>query len=323
MLARLDAANFRDKLPIDASVKYSRALNEFITFNSLTLNTSTIFVWSALSSYKVHGGRITDSTSSAITTNVPVIVMKTSGGTNVEQDITATIDPAANDTEYTAQVLDYAKVSFGSDNALMSILELVAANQVSELADENIQSFFAAKGTELNIGLVRKVVRYISSVEGSLMSSSIFQARSLDFKWMAYHTTAASGSGLVMRFLDMTGASKGDGNYKGGIFSVTEATYDLVVQSIRAPWEITAADRIPDRIKGFAYIFLEAMDLLPKNKWYQGLRASSNLSPNEILAIKAAASKHKALTSATTGISAATDADTLTKAIDASGIGKL
>jgi len=210
----------------------------------------------------------------------------------------------ARDDDFSSSYYDFACALAANnfEKSAYHVLELCVANSVSTLDEKNIQSYFAMNGVnqELATQVLTRVINYLTSVIAPTTYPRVLTDRIERCVWLKYHTTYASGVGLVKKFLDAT--------QNGAVFAVTVGTIAAVNAALAAPWDPVLADAVPLTLKGLAYIFLDAIKLLPTNKWYQGEKGAAMITPAATIAVRAWAVTTQAFAANTGAITAAANA---------------
>jgi hypothetical protein len=279
-----------DRFPVPPPFVYDPDYKSFLKINSLTANVGTAVGW-ALSSV-VH---------ILVPGNSPPVDITV--GTNKVM----LSDPypfSASDSDITPQLFDLIVDLLRNDLAKAGIylLDLVGASQVSTLDEGNVQSYFASKGADFSVATVMKCLPYFCAVVEILYRDPDFINRVKDYEWLRYHTTYSSGTDLIVRVLESTNTTTAN----VGPYRVCASTYNAVMAAHAAPYDKVLSDRIPLALKGICHVHLEAIGLLPKNKWYQGLKGREILSPAAITAITTYAVRSTELQADKTAINSAT-----------------
>lgn len=195
------------------------------------------------------------------------------------------------------------------------LLDLVGASQVAALDDKNIESYFKSTGIELSITTIKRSLPFFTTVIDNLASDPHFIEKTKKFEWLRYHTTYASGNGLVMKLLEATNTTT---TYPGP-FNVPANIVTAVKDAVENPWDKEMSDKIPSTLKGIAHVYLEAIQMLPAAKWYQGERGRSNLTVSAVAAIKAYAVRVTELKANTDNIKKASSVREADTALAATG----
>jgi hypothetical protein len=282
--------------PIPSPYSWDDCYTDFVRKNSLNVNTGSITVWSMYAAMRL---------------------LKGEGGDNlgfhfgeVRTVVGAPWDEHWQTGEVTKGLYETASVLTFDQCAKAGIylLDLVGANQVAALDEKNIESYFKAAGCDIQVNMIHKALPYLSSYLENVMSEPDFVTRTRDFEWLKYHTTYASGNGLVLKMLEATGTTLTD----PGPFKVPAEIVRHVKKAVEDPFDKVASDHVPSTLKGIAHVYLESIQMLPAAKWYQGERGRSNLTVSAVAAIKAFAIKLTEIKANTKEIS---DSKTVAEAI--------
>jgi len=261
--------------PIPSPYVWDDCYTDFIKKNSLNVNTGSVTVWSMYASLRVLKGDKKDNLAFKFgETRVPV------GG---PWDDTWQTGEVTRGLFETTTVLTFDQCG----KAGIYLLDLVGANQVAALDEKNIESYFRAAGCDIQVNMIHKALPYLSSTLENVMSEPQFVVRTREFEWLKYHTTYASGNGLVLKMLEATGTTPTN----PGPFKVPAEIVEHVKKAVEDPFDKAASDHVPPTLKGIAHVYLEAIQMLPAAKWYQGERGRSNLTVSAVAAIKAFAIK--------------------------------
>lgn len=308
-------------IPMVMKREFRTNISDFITKNEMSTNMTTAIVWAMLFAAQMYFGvTLYDSTvalptggytaaHALMTIRMAPVPGATGGTATVVVPSVVLLDggsypQGAKDDDYTIAYYSFvsALVANGFMKPATHVLELCVANGVKLLDEANIGSYFAMNGvpSELAVAPILSTVNFLTS----MIPPSSFPKELINridaCIWLRYHTTYASGVGLVKRFLDSTS--------QGAIFGVTAATLALVQAAFDKPWDMKAADKIPLILKGLAFVFLGAINQLPANRWYQGEKGKELLAPTIISAVKVWALKTQELASNTVAITGATSA---------------
>jgi len=185
--------------------------------------------------------------------------------------------------------------------------ELVMCYQVKPLNRDNVKNYF--RGCGLGIGsttFILKFLKVASAKLGSLVEVDELRNKAILNKFVRNHTSYASSGGLVMRAYEELGKF-GDIVFDGNDIKEASAARD-------SPYSVTLAEKVSERSKVVAYIYLDVNGALPEN-WYQGTAAYEAAPPATKRILKTAFKKLAAVTVDTTTIDAAGTYDELAAAI--------
>ena len=280
------------KFPVSTPYTWHDDLASFLKKNDLPTNIGTATVYAMYGSviFYLEGKKF-----------IPSCTM---GGVNYK--FSDQLPDDAKDGEITIAIFTTTSLLVNKDfqKAFTYVLDLSGAAQVSALNEKNVESYFASTGVELNIAPIMKAIPFFAATLDNLSSMPEYQEKILELDWLKYHTTYASGNGLVMKVLEATGTTTNN----PGPFKVPATVVSAVEAAIKAPWDKGASDSVPMTLKGVSHVYLEAIGMLPTAKWYQGEKGKSNLSVAAIAAIRAYATT-------TTRLKANVDAITAAKTI--------
>jgi len=265
------SAKVSRKFPVVSPFSYEADLKDFLTKNGLSANQGTVTtyaMYAAMRHYLIPGEPAPHCTF---------------GGQ--DYDYTGALAANLNDADIPRGMVEVAKGLLDNqmEKAMLYVVDLAGANQVSSLDERNVQSYFLAAGVDIQISPIMKSIPYFSSILSKMVDSPLFQASILEFDWLRYHTTYASGNGLVLRVLESTGTTDSD----PGPFNVPGHIVKAVEEAVKNPWDKEASDDVPMTLKGIAHVYLEAIGMLPIAKWYQGEKGRSNLTLAAISAVRA------------------------------------
>lgn len=178
------------------------------------------------------------------------------------------------------------------------ILELVAANQVRRLTNENVVSYFQSINVErVNGATILSLIIPLSSVIGKVVTNDALRAVLSPTDWIRYHTNATSTPILVQRAIEFIGTSI------PGFWA--PATLNAVTAAIAAPWNKQLSDAIPRKAVAATHAILTALRQCPK-EWYQGNKAKTAMPASTYAAWILLAEKIQELTANEATIRAAT-----------------
>jgi len=195
------------------------------------------------------------------------------------------------------------------------LIELVTAQQTGSLDASNVSSYFKAAGYDISVNHVMAMLPYFASAFPKLNEGDWFNAARDEFKWLKYHTTVASGNGLVSKFLDATGTTVDN----PGPFKIPHEVVGAVQWSMLNAHDPRASDAVPLTLKGITHVYLDALGQLPSKPWYQGLSGRQALSPAAITAISQYAVCSNKLRGNTEEIRSSTTINAMDAALMASG----
>lgn len=289
--------------PIPSPYVWDDCYTDFIKKNSLNVNTGSITVWSMYASLRVLKGEGGDTLGFRFG--------------EVRAVVGAPWDDAWQTGEVTRGLYETASIlNFDHcSKAGIYLLDLVGANQVAALDEKNIESYFKAAGCDIQVNMIHKALPYLSSTLENVMSEPQFVERTKEFEWLRYHTTYASGNGLVLKMLEATGTTLTD----VGPFKVPAEVVRHVKKAVDDPFDKIASDQVPSTLKGIAHVYLESIQMLPAAKWYQGERGRANLTVSAVAAIKAFAIKLTQIKANTDEIVKATTVAEATHALQKTG----
>lgn len=289
--------------PVPSPHIWDDCFTDFIKKNSLNVNVGTVTLWSMYAAVRVLKGETGDNLGFRFgETRVPV------GAPWSEDWQTGEVTVGLYET---ASALTFDHCS----KAGIYLLDLVGANQVAALDEKNIESYFKAAGCDMAVNVIHKALPFLSSILENVMSEPTFVERTREFDWLKYHTAYASGNGLVHKLLEATGTTLTD----PGPFKVPAEVVRHVKKAVDDPFDKNASDQIPSTLKGIAHVYLEAIQMLPAAKWYQGEKGRANLTVSAVAAIKAYAIKVTQLKANTDQIAKATTVATATKELQDTG----
>jgi len=289
--------------PIPSPYSWDDCYTDFVRKNSLNVNTGSITVWAIYASMRL---------------------LKDETGDNlgfrfgeVRTVVGAPWDEHWQTGEVTRGLFETASVLTFDHCAKAGIylLDLVGANQVAALDEKNIESYFKAAGCDIQVNMIHKALPYLSSYLENVMSEPDFVTRTRNFEWLKYHTTYASGNSLVLKMLEATNTTPTN----PGPFRVPAEVVRHVKQAVDDPFDKVASDHVPSTLKGIAHVYLEAIQMLPAAKWYQGERGRSNLTVSAVAAIKAFAIKLTEIKANTKKIAESTTVDQAIQELQATG----
>lgn len=157
------------------------------------------------------------------------------------------------------------------------VIEMVTANQVKTLSDENIESYYKMSGLEVSVNNPMKSISYLSTVFPQLITAPNIQAQIPNMKWLEYHTSYSGSARLINSCITDTGT----------IITWQANTVAAVQAALAAPWDPATANAIPEMAIAITYVYLEVTNMLPRKPWYQGNKAFNNLSAINVTTYRA------------------------------------
>jgi len=180
------------------------------------------------------------------------------------------------------------------------LVDLSACHQVKALSESNVENYFKMLNQPVPASRVLKVVDHLSRACPRLITAIPDESR--DSKFITYHTTVASGLGLVRRYLN---------SLPPVVLALwTQAEIKTVTDYLQNPSDIKLASRIPPNLVVHSYIFHDLSGTLP-SKWFMGIKEVNVTSVPKINRIRAFYKKMMSLSSAVTDIEGATTMDEL------------
>jgi hypothetical protein len=146
-------------------------------------------------------------------------------------------------------------------------LVLVAAQQVRDLTDSNIENFRKMKNGRMLPSSVKKYLSYWASEQDSLVENRVVRERFKGNMFFEYHTTGCSTPDLCLKAMK-------DFPEKGFF---TPADRVDVKHALKNRHKIDLARDIPQSLLVKVRLVLEATGCLP-DTWYMGERAKNNCS---------------------------------------------
>lgn len=201
------------------------------------------------------------------------------------------------------------QVQLGDNLAASSgwLLDLVNAAKKKPLDEQNVTGYFAS--IRFDCAKPIKVAKFINTIAPYLADMiSLEASRNLLSKstWTDYRVSRCS-TGKVLK--ENSAALKVLG-------VITDAEVVTITTASESPWDITLADAIPKRIKGFCAIYLDASGR-GIDKWYQGNKAMDAMPAAKVRATKVIFKAYLDAVNDTSAVASATTASEVIAAIPA------
>jgi len=185
------------------------------------------------------------------------------------------------------------------------LLDLVIAEQHKKLKPENVASYYMMQTRKRVNGA--SILRLIEPAATIIANIRANHAGAIpNTLWMRYRTSNTSTPGLILRALEIWGATV-PGLLAGG-------TQGNLNAAAAAPWDVTLTHGLPDRLVVLTHATLKAFNMLPED-WYYGETVLARCSGTIYSGYYEAARKIKEVGGNVGAIRAATDVATLAAAI--------
>jgi hypothetical protein len=185
------------------------------------------------------------------------------------------------------------------------LLDLVNAAKKKPLDEKNVTGYFAS--INFDCAKPMKIAKFINTISPYLEDIITVEAqRNLLSRsvWTDYRVARCS-TGKIL-------------HEHSAALRLLGVIDDAIVADINAanaaPWDITLANAIPERVKGYCAIYLDASGRSIDN-WYQGNKGKDSLSAAKVRAAKTIFKKYLETVNETTDIEAATTSDGVVNAI--------
>jgi len=185
------------------------------------------------------------------------------------------------------------------------LLDLVIAEQHKKLKPENVASYFMMQTRKrVNGASILKLIEPAATIIANIRTT---QAGAIPNNlWMRYRTSNTSTPGLILRALEIWGAT-----VPGLLAGPTQGNLNAAAA---APWDVTLTHGLPDRLIVLTHATLKAYNMLPED-WYYGETVVARCSATVYNGYFEAARKIKEVGGNIGVIRAATDIATLAAAI--------
>jgi hypothetical protein len=177
------------------------------------------------------------------------------------------------------------------------LYNLISAAKKKKLDDKNVEGFFASLGhTGTRVQAVASLVNSVAPFFPDSIGTAAFRDLLMDNVWTQYRNTRVTTGKVLIRLVDDFVALR--------ILADGDPTHLAIRASADAPWDINLSYAIPDKIKAYGYIFLEAAGT-PIDDWKQGSKAVDQLPNARVKGCKVVFKKYLELKNNTTDIEAA------------------
>jgi len=191
------------------------------------------------------------------------------------------------------------------------LLDLVIAEQHKKLKPENVASYFMMQTRKRVNGA--SILRLIEPAATIIANIRAINAGAIpNTLWMRYRTSNTSTPGLIIRALEIWGAT-----VPGLLAAGTLANLNAAAA---APWNVALTHGLPDRLVVLTHATLKAFTMLPED-WYYGETVIARCSATVYNGYYEAARKIREVGGNIGAIRAATDIATLTAAVPPTLIG--
>lgn len=163
-------------------------------------------------------------------------------------------------------------------NAAHWLVDLINAAKKKPLTNSNTAGYFAMLGHDAtNAVAVTSFINSIRTFYPDMIATEAFRNILTPGTWTTYRIVRVS-TGIIMR--DLLPAFE-----ELGICAPTDPNGLAIIASQESPWDVGLANAIPNRLKAYASIFLEAAGT-PIDDWYQGNKAVSLMPAVKVNAAK-------------------------------------
>jgi hypothetical protein len=147
------------------------------------------------------------------------------------------------------------------------IMELVNAAKKKNVTPENCEGFFTMLGApSISGSVISGFINQINPYFPDEISKEDFRKALSTKTWTQYRLRRVSSAHILMKIRDDFVAL--------GIFEDKGSVSDSIQKSYDAPWDITLSKKIPEKMLGYASLYLEACGT-PIDNWWQGEKAVS------------------------------------------------
>jgi len=190
--------------------------------------------------------------------------------------------------DYKKKVLD---LELSEMNGSGWLLDLVASQQVANLDNKNIKSYYAMLGMmKVDCARISKIIVYAASKIDKIMIVEAGRSLLSDNDWIKYHTSYSSSAQLASMFIE------GITPDIRAALGFTDDDIAKITQSKMSPYDRVLNASLNTQVLAATHVYLEVYDV-KFGKWYQGKRAISSVPPSKVALYTIVFEKMKAIES--------------------------
>jgi hypothetical protein len=177
--------------------------------------------------------------------------------------------------------------------------DLLNAAHKSPVTAGNVEGYFASFGhTGTSTGAIVWLINSMKPFFPDSVGDQAFRDLLTPGCWTTYRITRVSAGKVLLSLRDDFRALN--------ITAQGDQVEGLIDTSAAEPWNIDAANAIPDKYKAYASIFLQAAGT-PIDNWHQGNKAAGNLPASRVRGAKATFARYLEVKNDIAGLNALND----------------